>query len=285
MSLDARLKQGFANLADPIDVDYELGLVRVQAVARQRERRNVMIAAFAGAAAAIALLALGGRVADLVLGIEVPLPTVVDPNLEDDRGIDESRFDRDNPENDLRIDEALDEQTEAGTIDTASGGLLSGGGGFADNASASQQKGRESSNDSDTEDDDSQPVAPTTRTDEGRYTGAAVHVAGGTSSCEQAAGGAACVRLETEPGERSVEISIVDDGGGPVYAAVQIDRDADGSSDGEWSYFCTETVRPVAIPSDGVAVVYVEIYRGTCQDGSGAQSNPVGGTVTAVFAS
>lgn len=286
MSLDARLKQGLSNLADPIDVDYELGLVRVTAVARQRERRNVMIAAFAGAAAAIALLAGGGKLADMVLGIEAPLPPA-EERIEDDRGIDESRFDENGDGNrvvqddDLRLDEALD-QTDPAPID---GGRIDVAG-RSNGSSAYVPPSNDSGDDPPPgHEEDDPPVSREPRTDTGEYQGYAVPVGGGQSACDQEGAqqsGPGCVIFQTEPGERTVEISIEDDAGGTVAAWVQIDRDGDGGVDGEWTAICDESTRPISIPTSGDAVVYVEINGGACTDGT--DSNPVAGTVTAVFA-
>lgn len=285
MSLDARLKQGLNNLADPIDVDYELGLVRVQTVARQRERRNVMIAAFAGAAAAIALLAGGGRLADMVLGIEAPLPSVDNPNGEHDRGIDESRFDENGDgervvqDDELRLDEALDRSDpasiEGGRIDAA---------GRANGSSAYIPPSKDSGDDPPPGHEEPAPAAGEPRSEEEQYQGYAVPVGGGQSACDQDApqSGAGCVVFQTEPGERTVEISITDQSGNTVAAAVQIDRDGDGRVDGEWTFICNETTRPISIPTSGDAVLYVEINGGACADGT--DSNPVAGTVAAVFA-
>lgn len=281
MSLEARLKQGLPRLADPIVVNHELDYVRVAAIARQRERRNVILAALAGAAAAAFLLVAGPRMAELILSVDIQRPVPpAEREFEDDRSIDDAipeKLDQADLDRHDRVARTRVAQLtgvfprisfkEAGTKPTGGGSGnpirdVPHGGGDPESAT---------------------PDIPPAREATGEYTGSALPVGGGTSTCEQAADGGACVRLETEPGERSVDISIVDEGGGSVFAAVQIDRDADGRSDGEWTYICSETVRPLAIPSDGVAVVYVEIYRGTCQDGSGAQSNPVRGKVTAVF--
>ena len=286
MSLDARLKQGLSNLADPIDVDYELGLVRVTAVARQRERRNVMIAAFAGAAAAIALLAGGGKLADMVLGIEAPLPPADERTIEEDRGVDESRFDENGDgdkvvqDDDLRVDEALEESDSApidgGRTDVA---------GRSNGSSAYVPPSNDSGDDPPPGYGEPPPATREPREANGDYQGYAVPVGGGQSACDQEGAqqsGPGCVIFQTEPGERSVEISIVDQSGATVAAAVQIDRDGDGGVDGEWTFICNETTRPISIPTTGDAVVYVEINGGACTDGT--DSNPVAGTVTAVFA-
>ena len=291
MSLEARLKQGLTSLSDPIDVDYELGLVRVQAVARQRERRHVMIAAFAGAAAAIALLAGGGKLADMVLGLEVPLPPAEERNTDEelDRGeidLDRRQGDDELVRDDTRIDDALN-QSEPEPADGAgfdSAGRPNGRSGYAPPTNAT-----DSSSDfgQQQEQENSQPGTRDRRTATGRYAGSAVPVGGGQSACDEGrADSVGCVTFQTEPGERSVSIAISDanelhENSGPVAAWVQIDRDGDGKVDGESTPICG-TGGGIKIPPSGDAVVYVEIDGGACQ--SGTDSNPSSGTVTAVFA-
>ena len=279
MSLEARLKQGLPNLALPVEVNADFDYVRVTTVARQRERRNVAIACLLGAAGAALVLLVGPQVTDLVTSMDLdrPLPPA-EENVDDERS-ERTLPDRPYGEEPLRRDNVsrLHSTVTAGLTATsgrAANDIRTPGASQASGSSGGkQQEGVTGAG------------APVTRTATGAYTGAAVPAAGGTSSCDRTTSGAACVRFETEPGERSVMVSISDAAGGPVFAAVQIDRDDDGQSDGEWTYLCNETVRPVPVPSDGRAVVYVEIYRGTCTDGSGARSNPLRGTVTAMFAS
>ena len=285
MSLDARLKQGLANLADPIPVDYELGLVRVKAVARQRERRNVMIAAFAGAAAAIALVVAGGRLADMVLGIEMPLPPaderILDEEAPEEERVDETlETDDDVVAKEEDLNEALErlaDDTDAGSFSVASAPRSSG----ARSDSGGQSPVEKVTGSGEDEEPDPEP-APEPRTTTASYAGAAIPVGGGQSACDQGQQGAGCVSFQTEPGERTVEISITDNSGGPVAAWVQVDRDGDGDVDGEWTAICNATRTPMTIPTTGDAVVHVEINGGACPDGT--DSNPTSGTVAAVFA-
>lgn len=276
MSLEARLLQGLPNLVAPVEVNADLDLVRVHAIARQRERRNISIACLVGAAAAALILLVGPQVTEFVTSMDIhrPLPPA-------ERDSDEERVEEGLPERPERV-EARRHDREAALRSPVVTGLPAGSTWSEASGTAPGQVEM-----------DEDPVerapggsggATSTRTATAGYTGAAVPVGGGTSSCEQATPGAACVRFETQRGERFASISISDTGGGSVYAAVQIDRDGDGRTDGEWTYICNATLRPVPIPTDGRAVVFVEVYRGTCSDGSGAESTPVRGTVTAVFA-
>ena len=289
MSLEGRLKQGLTAIADNVDVDYELGLVRVQAVARQRERRNVMIAAFAGAAAALAIAMAGGKLADMVLSIEVPLPTVREPQLNEDGEISEI----DVPDVERLPEDGLvdDDNREEPKIAVALGRDV------GDPDSAGPASGRSSSRgDSDTQTsrtapvakpdrpapEEEKPPASEPRTATGSYAGAAAPVGGGQSACDNAQSTVGCVSFPTEPGERSVTISIEDTSGGVVFGWVQIDRDGNGTVDGEWTPVCGESSKPIPIPTSGEAIVKVEINGGACPDGR--DSNPTSGEVTAVFA-
>ena len=289
MSLDGRLKQGLSAIADNIDVDYELWLVRVQAVARQRERRNVMIAAFAGAAAALALAMAGGKLADMVLSIEVPMPTVREPQLNEDGEISEVNVPNVErlPEDGLVDDDNLEERQIAVAlgrdVDDADPDAASGSQGSSERgrstAAAPQNKPQPAPV---TAKEEKEPAAPRTRTVSADYAGSAVPIGGGASACDNGQTTAGCVTFQTEPGERFLELSISDTSGGTVFGWVQIDRDGDDSVDGEWIPVCGQTTRPIRIPSSGDAVVHVEINGGACPNGT--DSNPTRGTVNAVFA-
>lgn len=284
MSLEARLKQGLPALAQQVVVNAEFDYVRVTASARQRERRNIQMLALVGAAAAVVLAIAGPRIAERVLAIEVkPVPPA-------ERDLDEEKVDRDG-RSDRRIyvdDEVGPRRVQPKRFSPDRSESVA-----VPRIVAPQQPRPAPTGDSQTFTQDKQGAPPIdtgsteqeapklSRRSTGTYTGSSVPAAGGTSTCDGSTPGAACVRFETEAGERSVSISIADEAGGPVWAAVQIDRDADGQTDGEWTYICSRTTSPVAIPSDGQAAVFVEIYRGTCQDGS--RSNPVRGVVTALF--
>lgn len=286
MSLDGRLKQGFANLADPISVDYELGLVRVRAVARQRERRNVMIAAFAGATAAIALMVAGSRLADMVLGIEMPVPPaierVIDEKLPDREGrteeskeVDEKGISKPDDLNDALEKLAASQDTGSTTA------MVSVPRRTEPRADSGGESPVEQATGGDEEEEKPKPVSER-REDSATYAGAAIPIGGGRSACDQGQQGAGCVSFQTQPGERTVEISITDRSGAPVAAWVQIDRDGNGDVDGEWTAICSATQGPISIPTTGDAVVYVEINGGACADGT--DSNPTQGDVAAVFA-
>ncbi len=289
MSLDARLKQGLPMIVAPIDVDQDLAFVRVTAVAQQRERRNVIIAALAGAAAALAILIAGGRVADAVLGLEVPLPPAreEEPNRQDDRRIDDDIIDRDEGERRINDDERprREETIDDGIVivaprDTNGESSTDSGGSVMDRSPRRQQ---EPSGDTEQAPKPAEPARQNAepRSQTKSYSLAGAPVGGGTTSCDRQTEGAGCVRFDAEPGESSVSLSISDNSGATVAAWVQIDRDGDGTIDGDWTRLCNETRAPIAIPDDGRAVIWVELDSGTCADGR--DSNPVSGSVTAVF--
>lgn len=275
MSLDARLKQGLANLADPIDVDYELGLVRVTAVARQRERRNVMIAAFAGAAAAIALLAGGGKLADMVLGIEAPLPSVHNPSIEDDRGIDESRFDEDGDGNrvvqddDLRLDEALD-QSGSGPVRGGSGGTERSG--ESTNVAPPPTGG---SQDPAT---DNHIDAPRDRTASANYEAAGLDAAGEYNCPSDEGPDAGCVEFQARSYERYLSLDINDASGNSVAAIVGIDANRNGDTEDNFE-ICGSTDGFIQIP----AGARIEIHLFADNDSCGAGNSPTRGSITATF--
>lgn len=279
MSLDARLKQGLNNLAAPIDVDYELGLVRVQAVARRRERRNVMIAAFAGAAAALALLAGGGRLADMVLGIEAPLPSVDNPNVDEDLGVDETRFDEEGDgdrvvqDDELRVDEALDlsdpRQVDGGRTDIA---------GLANGSSDYVSTSKPAASETDPTQGKQELPSRSERFESQNYTPVNSSVAtSGQATCSNGENGA-CFEFQARDDDRYVTVDIEDASGAPVYAWVQQNVDGDPQSDGGWTDFCASTSDPIPITPG--AVVRIMLDSGTCD---GADSSPTNGTITVTF--
>ncbi len=284
MSLDGRLRQGLTALADPIDVDYELGLVRVQAVARQRERRHVIIAAFAGAAAGIALLLSGGKLADLVLGLENPLPPAEERSADEEIDRDDIDLDRSQIDDgkivrdDTRIDDALDqaddvEPDEGGAIGPAgrSNPRIASSSG-SDDLRGDGLQGRQH------EEPQRNPLPRTERADDANYTVANSGVAtSGQATCNNGQEGA-CFEFEAQDDERYVTVDIRDASGAPVYAWVQQNTDGDPQSDGGWTSFCGSTSHP--IPIEPGAVVRVMLDAGSC---GGTDSNPTSGTIFVTF--
>lgn len=275
MSLDARLKQGLNSLVDSIDVDYELGLVRVTAVARQRERRNVMIAAFAGAAAAIALLAGGGRLADMVLGIEAPLPSVDTPNVEDDGGIDESRFDENGDgdrvvqDDDLRLDEAL-EQSGSGSVRGGSAGTERSGG--STNVAPPPTGGSQGPT------TDNHIDAPRDRTASADYEAAGIDAAGSYNCPSDPDADMGCVEFEARSYERYLSLDISDASGNSVAAIVGIDANRNGDTEDNFE-ICGNTDGFIRIP----AGARIEIHLFADNDSCGQGNGPTRGSITATF--
>ena len=279
MSLDARLRQGFIATAEAFDINAELELINVQAAARVRERRHVLVAAFAGAAAAALLLVAGPRVADLVLGIEIPKPfnPAVPDNSEDEVAEEEVKTPRFDPE-DVRKAEELAErrqqQVESRRRPVAIAGAPTRVGPIED------VRTRESgpSAVSQGEIPRHQPADPRYRSVSQDYQAAGID-ADGVYNCPSDPGNdLGCVEFQARSYERYLSLNIRDEVSSGVAAVVGIDANRNGKIDDNFE-ICGATDGFVRIP----AGARIEIQLFTDNDACGAGNSPTRGRVVAIF--
>lgn len=281
MSLEGRLKQGLTAIADNIDVDYELGLVRVQAVARQRERRNVMIAALAGAAAAALLLIAGPRLADTVLGLEIrkPFQPAVPDREQDGTERDDKapELDPDDVRNAERIGRQRDLQADAGLRPTAAGGFNRLGG---------SRSGSQSSGDRSTGGNPAPVGGPTRnhideprdRTTSGNYQAAGVDAAAQYNCPSDPGDDVGCVEFVAKDYERYLSLNVSDTSGKAVAVVVGIDANRNGKVEDNFE-ICGSTDGFVEIPAGARIEIQLFADNESCGTGNG----PTRGSVTATF--
>ena len=295
IDLESRLRQGFHGTIDELDidtVDSSAAFVKVMETV-QKKQRTQLVFALAAATAAVVAIVTAPRIADIALSFERPNPAPADEQEESreeiKRNTEELLEDLERvraPKNVDRDEGGARERHVVGGVTTAG----SGTGGSADDrgsgsgvALGSDSSGGDGSAKQPEERKTPKPAEPAGHTETKDYSASALPAAGGTTTCDQGSEGGGCVRFQSQEGERFVEISIEDVSGSDVSAAVQIDRDGNGDIDGEWTFICNETARRISIPGTGKAIVWVEIEDGSCEDGT--ESNPVRGSVTAVFSS
>ena len=257
MSFDARLRQGLTAIADPIEVDYDLALVRVVAISQQRARRNAIVAALAGAAAATALLLGGERIADSVLGIESPLPPAregaVEEELEDGEIPAPGQEHQDRGRK-LGLNETLAlmagsdraARTES-QADAPSGATRSGGGGGSSNGADG-------------------PGVPTERTQVVGY--ALTSDVPSPAVCDEfAPTGWAC--FSVRPEDTGVRIEIVDASGRPVAGRIEFSSRDRGIDPVE---FCGQMDSSVALPEEVTSInVILTGARPGCSRGTNGE--------------
>lgn len=275
MSLDARLRQGMINVADGLQVETHVALVEVRALGRKRERRNIMFAALAGAAAATLLVLAGPRLADQLLSMEVPLqparPETIE-NEEIDRTEERRVYDQEDIERANRL--GRNREPVVTGIPSSTGRERPVAAGGSRPVADQQPEG----GGSDPQREPPLPPDPIQRTASAQYSAAQGALArSGSVSCDGDA--QPCFEFAAEDGERYITVSIEDAADASVLAWIQQDVDGDGTSDGEWKKICNSTTAPLRIAPG--AVVRVMLDAGRCPDGS--DSAPTQGSISVTF--
>lgn len=85
--------------------------------------------------------------------------------------------------------------------------------------------------------------------------------------------------VATRRAERTIEVVLADDAGGPVAAEIAQDADGDGTKESTLGVVCGRTAAPLRLRRPGAPVV-VYVLAGSCGNGVSA---PTTGTVTATL--
>lgn len=278
MSLDARLRQGFIATADSFNINAELELINIKAATRGRERRHVLIAAFAGAAAAALLLVAGPRIADMVLGLEIhnPIPPAV-PDERDGEEQERPEFDPDDVRKADRLADRRQSQVESGLRPSGAGAASRPSGGTASGSTSEPASGAQPG-----------PAPDPTRNhiDEPRdrsasqeYTAAGLDAADGGYNCPSDPDpDIGCVEFQARDYERYLSLNVSDASGNDVAVVVGIDANRNGKIEDNFE-ICGSTDGFVEIP----AGARIEIQLFADNDSCGAGNSPTRGTVTATF--
>lgn len=281
MSLDARLRQGFIATADSFNINAELELINIKAAARGRERRHVMIAAFAGAAAAALLLVAGPRIADIVLGLEIykPTPPAVPDNREESQEEEETpEFDPEDVREADRRSERRQDQVESGLRPSAAGvasrpfggttsGSRSGGGAPATGGSQPVPTGTKS-----------HIEEPRDRSASKDYQAAGIDAAGQYNCPSDTGEDVGCVEFQARDYERYLSLNVSDGSGNAVAIVVGIDANRNGKIEDNFE-ICGSTDGFVKIPAGARIEIQLFADNESCGPGNG----PTRGTVTATF--